>query len=139
MLPQEMSRGKQILGKVEVPMTIGEETPLGGIRISLQAIRSLASQAALRSYGVVGLAERGWFESWMHPIAKDPRRGVDVTRNKNGGVDLDVYIIVEYGTRIATVAESVAESVRFLVERDMDIPLDAVHIHVQGLRVSNID
>jgi len=120
-------------------MSIGEETPLGGIRISLHAIRALASQAALRSYGVIGMAERGWFESWMHPIAKDPRRGVDVTKNKSGSVDLDLFIIVEYGTRIATVAESVAEAVRFSVERDMEIPLHAVHIHVQGLRVSNVD
>jgi uncharacterized alkaline shock family protein YloU len=134
-----MPPGKQILGDKGDPMSIGEETPLGGIRISLHAIRALASQAALRSYGVIGMAERGWFESWMHPIAKDPRRGVDVTKNKSGSVDLDLFIIVEYGTRIATVAESVAEAVRFSVERDMEIPLHAVHIHVQGLRVSNVD
>jgi uncharacterized alkaline shock family protein YloU len=134
-----MKRGKQSFPRSGESMTVGEETPLGGIRIAHQAIRSLASLAALQSYGVVGMAERGWFESWMHPIARDPRRGVDIIRKKNGAIDLDLYIIVEYGTRIATVAESVAQAVRFTLERDLEIPLETVHIHVQGLRVSNVD
>jgi uncharacterized alkaline shock family protein YloU len=120
-------------------MTIEEETPLGQVHISHHAIRALASQAALSAYGVIGMAERGWFESWMHPIASDPRRGVDVRQTQEGGIDLDVYIIIEYGTRIATVAESVAQSVRFMVERDLELPLQSVCVHVQGLRISNID
>jgi uncharacterized alkaline shock family protein YloU len=120
-------------------MTTEEETPLGHVHISLHAIRALASQAAMSSYGVVGMAERGWFESWMHPIASNPRRGVDVRREKDGRIDLDVYIIIEYGTRIATVAETVAQAVRFIVERDLDLPLQSVCVHVQGLRISNID
>jgi uncharacterized alkaline shock family protein YloU len=114
------------------------EISLGNVRISLQAVSALASQAALGSYGVVGMAARGFFESWMHPTAKDPRQGVEV---HVGGdkLSLDLYVILEYGTRISTVADSVAHAVRYNVENTFRIPVEAVNIHVQGLRVSNPD
>jgi uncharacterized alkaline shock family protein YloU len=119
-------------------MTTNPEIIHENSHISRQAISSLASQAALRSYGVVGMAARGFFESWMHPTAKDPRQGVDVMV-KDGRLCLDVYIIVEYGTRISTVADSVAHSVRYTVEHTLDLPVEAVNVHVQGLRVSDTD
>jgi uncharacterized alkaline shock family protein YloU len=111
---------------------------MGTVRISLHAIRALASQAALRSYGVVGMAARGWFESWMHPTAKDPRQGVDV-HVFGDKLRLDVYVILEYGTRISTVADSVAHAVRYTVEKAFRLPVESVNVHVQGLRVSNPD
>jgi uncharacterized alkaline shock family protein YloU len=114
------------------------EISLGSIRISLHAVSALASQAALGSYGVVGMAARGWFESWMHPTAKDPRQGVEVRILKDK-LSLDVYVILEYGTRISTVADSVAHAVRYTVEKAFRLPVEAVNVHVQGLRVSNPD
>jgi uncharacterized alkaline shock family protein YloU len=119
-------------------MTKEEEISLGSIRISRNAISALASQAALSSYGVVGMAARGWFESWVHPTAKDPRQGVEV-HVLDEKLQLDVYVILEYGTRISTVADSVAHAVRYTVERILSLPVQTVNIHVQGLRVSNPD
>jgi uncharacterized alkaline shock family protein YloU len=119
-------------------MTANAEFSFGNIRISRHAVASLASQAALQSYGVVGMAARGLFESWMHPTAKDPRQGVDV-RIEGGRLLLDLFIIIEYGTRISTVADSVAHAVRYTVEQTLGLPVEAVNVHVQGLRVSNTD
>jgi len=115
-----------------------EEISLGSIRISPNAISALASQAALNSYGVVGMAARRGFESWVHPTAKDPRQGVEV-RILDDKITLDVYVILEYGTRVSTVADSVAHAVRYTVQRVMGLPVETVNIHVQGLRVSNPD
>jgi uncharacterized alkaline shock family protein YloU len=115
-----------------------EEITLGSIRISPNAIAALASQAALSSYGVVGMAARRGFELWVHPTAKDPRQGVEVSVLEDK-ITLDVYVILEYGTRISTVADSVAHAVRYTVERVLGLPVETVNIHVQGLRVSNPD
>jgi uncharacterized alkaline shock family protein YloU len=115
-----------------------EEITLGSVRISPNAISALASQAALSSYGVVGMAARGWFESLVHPTAKDPRQGVEVNIVEDK-IRLDVFVILEYGTRISTVADSVAHAVRYTVERVLGLPVETVNIHVQGLRVSNPD
>lgn len=114
------------------------EISLGDVRISLHAVSALASQAALRSYGVVGMAARGWFSSWIHPTAKDPSQGVEV-HVLDDGISLDVYVILEYGTRISTVADSVAHAVCYTVENNFRLPVETVNVHVQGLRVSNPD
>lgn len=119
-------------------MTTGENAPLGSIRISRRAIATLASQAALQSYGVVGMAARGCFESFRHPPARDPRQGVEI-RYGGDEISIDLYVILEYGTRIAAVARSMADSVHYQIERTLGLPVREVNIHVQGLRVSNPD
>lgn len=119
-------------------MKTGETTSLGRITISPQAIRTIASQAALRSYGVVGLAPRTLMDGLADALAHDPRHGVEVAV-EDGRIRIDLYVVVEYGTRIASVAASVANNVRYQVERALGLPVEAVNVHVRGLRVSDTD
>jgi uncharacterized alkaline shock family protein YloU len=115
-----------------------ETTPIGSIHVSPNAIATIAYQSALRSYGVVGMASKNIVDGLTHAIAKDPTHGVDV--NYDGQrVDIDIYIIVEYGTRIKSVANSVAKLVRFQVEKALGLPINDINVHVQGLRISNFD
>ena len=115
-----------------------ETTSLGRIHISPNAITTIAYHATLQSYGVVGLTPRNIADGIVKTITRDPSRGVSV--NYNGEVlDIEIHIIVEYGTRINSVAESVANTVRFHVEKAMGIKVNSVNVHVAGLRVSNPD
>ena len=50
-----------------------------------------------------------------------------------------MYIVIEYGTRIKSVASSVANTVRYHVEKALGMPVNQVNIHVSGLRISNLD
>jgi uncharacterized alkaline shock family protein YloU len=52
---------------------------------------------------------------------------------------INLYIVVEYGTRIKSVATSVAESVRYQVEKAISMPIERVNVHVRNLRISNPD
>jgi uncharacterized alkaline shock family protein YloU len=113
-------------------------TPLGDIQISKQAIATIAYQAVLRSYGVVGLASKNIADELAHAIVKDPTHGIDV-EYKNNEINIDIYIIIEYGTRIKSVAASVANTVRYQVEKSLGLPVNEINIHVQGLRISNND
>ncbi len=118
---------------------MGEETTsLGGIHISPNAVATIAYHATLQSYGVVGLAPKNLVEGLAHTIAHEPARGVSV-RYDGENIDIDIYIIIEYGTRVMSVAESVANTVRFQVERSLGMPVHEVNVHVAGLRVSNED
>jgi uncharacterized alkaline shock family protein YloU len=54
-------------------------------------------------------------------------------------ITINLYIIVEYGTRISSVATSVANLVRFNVEKALGRPVGDINIYVQGLRVSHTD
>lgn len=110
----------------------------GNIYISQRAIATIASQSALESYGVVGLAAKNLAEGLAQVLVKDPVMGVDIIHEQNA-IAIDLYVIVEYGTRIKSVASSVADSVRFNVERALGMTVSRVNVHVRGLRISNPD
>ena len=113
-------------------------TPLGSIHVMPRAIASIAYQAALESYGVVGLTSKNIVNGLTQVIVKDPTYGVEV--NYDGiNINIDLYVIIEYGTRIKSVANSVCNTVRYHVEKAMGMPVNEINVHVQGLRISNID
>jgi uncharacterized alkaline shock family protein YloU len=115
-----------------------EKTSLGRIHISPNAIATIAYHATLESYGVVGLAPKNIADGLVKSITREPSRGVSVRYNGED-IDIEIHIIVEYGTRINSVAESVANTVRFHVEKALGLRVNTVHVHVAGLRVSNPD
>jgi uncharacterized alkaline shock family protein YloU len=115
-----------------------ETTLHGRIIISPKAIATIASNAALRSYGVVGLASKNLADGIAYALTRDPWHGVEVTVRENE-VEIDLYVIIEYGTRISSVAASVANSARYQIERAIGMPVSAVNVHVQDLRVSDTD
>jgi uncharacterized alkaline shock family protein YloU len=118
---------------------MGEETTiLGGIHISPTAVATIAYHATLESYGVVGLAPRSLADGIVHTITREPMRGVSVRYNGED-IDIEINVIVEYGTRITSVAESVAHTVRFHVEKALGLRVNSVSVHVAGLRVSYTD
>ena len=115
-----------------------EINPLGNIEIAPAALATIASQAVLHSYGVVGMAAKNVVDGLTNMLTRDPRHGIEVHVDE-GQISIDVYIIVEYGTRVSSVATSVANAVRFHVEKALGAPIGDVNIHVQGLRVSHTD
>ncbi len=112
--------------------------PLGNIFVSYRAIATVAYQSALQSYGVVGLAAKNLAEDLAQVLVKDPTLGVDIHFD-NHSIQIDLYVIVEYGTRIKSVAGSVSDNVRYQVERVFGLPVSQVNVHVRGLRISNTD
>ena len=116
----------------------GEPNPIGQIEVSPHAIATIASRAVLQSYGVVGMASKNVVDNLANLIARDPRHGVEVLV-EGEAITINLYIVVEYGTRISSVANSAANTVRFHVEQALGRPVGDINVHVQGLRVSNTD
>ncbi|MBC8505776.1 MAG: Asp23/Gls24 family envelope stress response protein [Anaerolineales bacterium] len=115
-----------------------EITQIGSIHVSPKAIATIAYQSALESYGVVGMASKNVVDGISSLLIKDPTHGVEV-HFTGEHINIDMYIIIQYGTRIKSVAASVAKTVRFHVEKSMGVPLNEINVHVQGLRISDLD
>ncbi len=113
-----------------------ETTTLGTIHISPDALATIAYHATLTSYGVVDLAPKNLAEGITAKLTREPAHGVAVHYNGEE-IDIDVHIIIEYGTRITSVAGSVANAVRFKVEKALGMPIHHVNVHVQGLHISD--
>ncbi len=114
------------------------ETYLGKIEVSPLAVASLASEAVLASYGVVGMAAAGTLRDGLVEILQRDatHRGVEV-HLREGSIIIDLYVVVEYGTRISEVTHNIMEAVRFRLERALGMPIAEVNVHVQDLRVSS--
>ncbi|MFT3890039.1 MAG: Asp23/Gls24 family envelope stress response protein [Anaerolineales bacterium] len=115
-----------------------DTTSLGGIHISPSAVATIAYHATLQSYGVVGLAPKNLADGIVRSITREPSRGVFVSYNGED-IDIEIHVIVEYGTRINSVAESVGNTVRYHVEKALGLKVNKIDVHVAGLRVSNTD
>ena len=116
----------------------GEITPIGSIHVSPRAVATIAYQAALESSGVVGLTSKNIFDDLTNALVKDPTHGIEVHYDGTN-VNIDIYIIIEYGTRIKSVAKSVRNTVRYHVEKTLGMPVNEVNVNVQGLRISEYD
>ncbi len=112
-----------------------DTTALGGIHISPMAVAAIAYHATLESYGVVGLAPKNVAEGLALSITREPAKGISM-RYDGENIDIDIFVIIEYGTRISTVADSVANTVKYHVEKTLGMPVHEINVHVAGLRVS---
>ncbi len=116
-----------------------EETRLGRVEVTPAAIASIAGLAVLKSYGVVGLATKAGRSGLVDNLYRDHlKRGVEI--NISGDeIIIDLYVIIEYGTRISAVAHNIMRAVKFSVEKALGVPVSEVNVHVQGIRVSSSD
>ncbi|MCS6843418.1 MAG: Asp23/Gls24 family envelope stress response protein [Caldilineales bacterium] len=113
-----------------------DESKLGRIEVSPSAIATLTAEAVKECYGVVGMASRSLLTDLAGSLQRGSPRGVEVHIDGDR-VTVDVYVIVEYGVRITEVAAGVMRRVRFTLENTLGVPVEAVNVHVQGLRVSD--
>ena len=108
--------------------------PTGKIEVAPRAIASIVARAAEQSYGVVGMAPHSFRAGVAQVLHQhDAHRGVEV-RIGDDSIEIDVYVIVEYGTRIGEVARNVQENVRYAVERSLGLAAARVNVRIQGLK-----
>lgn len=119
-------------------MTNDSGDSLGSIFVSPTAVATIASQALLTSYGVVGMASKTAIGDLAAQLTRDPHHGIDV-HYKGDELVIDVYVIIQHGTRISQVASSVINRVRFQVEQAVGVPVHQVNVFVQGLRMVDDD
>ena len=114
---------------------MGDETTLGRIEVSPRAIASIAARAVLTSYGVVGMASGTLRDGIAEILPRGSyRRGIDV-KFADHEIVIDLYVAIQYGTRISEVAHGIMNRVKYVVEKAVGFPVTQVNVHVQGLHV----
>jgi uncharacterized alkaline shock family protein YloU len=108
----------------------------GSIGLSPGAVAVIAGRAAVECYGIVGMASRRPIDGIARVLhISNLGRGVEV-RIRNDEIVIELYVIVEYGTRISEVARNVQSQVKFAVEKNVGIPVRAVNVNVEDLHVT---
>ena len=111
---------------------ITNATEMGDIRISEEVVAIIASVAAMEVEGVAGMS--GGIAGGIAEILgrKNLSKGVKVEVGEKEAA-IDVYVIVEYGSRIPEVSWNVQEKVKQRVEAMTGLNVVEVNIHIQGI------
>lgn len=119
-------------------MSIQMANEYGKIYVGDEVISVIAGSAALECYGLVGMASRQQLKDGIAELLgrENLGRGVEVRRLKDDSIDIDLYIVVSYGTRISEVAHNVQNRVKYVLSEIVGLQVDHIHIFVQGVRVT---
>ncbi|HOA15001.1 MAG TPA: Asp23/Gls24 family envelope stress response protein [Bacillota bacterium] len=113
------------------------KTALGQITISDDVIAAISGMAAHESYGLVGMASRTLTDGIADLLGiENISKGVEV-KIDGDQVKINLFVIVEYGTRVTEVAKNVIDKVKYVVEAMTGLSVSEVKITVQGVRVGN--
>lgn len=108
----------------------------GSIVIEDTVVANIAANAAMETYGIVGLAAQNPKDGLYELLRiENMNKGVTIRSNTGDAIDIDLSIIMEYGVRIAVVAENIIDKIKFSVESSTGLHVDSVNVIVQGIRV----
>ena len=119
-------------------MTLEITNDYGSIDISNEVIASGVGRKAVECYGIVGMASRQQVRDGIAEILghENYSKGI-VVREDNGVIDVDMYTIVSFGTKISEVASNVQSTVKYTLEQTLKVKVNSINIFVQGVRVNN--
>ena len=110
-------------------------TDLGLVTVNDDVLVRVAGYAALDCYGIVGMASKRSTDGIVQLMGKENLgRGVKI-RTSGDKVDIDLFIIVEYGISIVEVCKIIKSQVCYKIENMTGAKVRKVNISVEGIRV----
>lgn len=108
---------------------------LGLITISEDVLLKVAGYAALECYGIVAMSSKRAKDGFVEWLGKENlTKGVQVNIME-AGIDIDLFIIVEYGISIVEVCNIIKSQVCYKIENMTGAKVRRVNISVEGIRV----
>lgn len=107
----------------------------GTITISNEVTARIAGIAAMECYGIVGMAAKNVKDGFVQLLKKESlTKGIRLTVNEDTLI-IDLHIIVEYGTNIPAIGDTLVSTVKYRVEEYIGLPVEKINIFVEGVRV----
>ena len=113
---------------------VGITNSNGSISYSEEVLGNIVGLSTMECYGVVGMASKNAADGlWELIKAENLSRGVKI-HYKDNELIIELYVIVEYGTRISVIANNVIQKIRYNLENYTGIKVSTITVNVQGVR-----
>ena len=107
----------------------------GNLHVSNDVLADIVGNAAMECYGVVGMTAPSAADGIAKILpASRLRRGVVVSTTE-AGIHVELYVVIEYGTNIATVSQNLVDQATSAPKEYARVPLEGVEVHVQDVKV----
>ncbi|MGI6435113.1 MAG: Asp23/Gls24 family envelope stress response protein [Syntrophomonadaceae bacterium] len=111
---------------------------IGSIRIADEVVATVAGLAAVDVEGVASMSG-GWGTDLVEKLGKKNfGKGIKVEVTEND-TKIDIYLIIEYGYPIPTVAETVQKEVKMAVESMTGLKVSAVNVNILGVSIKKAE
>ena len=108
---------------------------IGTISITEDVMLKVVGYAALECYGIVAMSSKRAKDGFVEWLGKENlTKGVQVNIT-DAGIDIDLFIIVEYGISIVEVCNIIKSQVCYKIENMTGAKVRRVNISVEGIRV----
>ena len=108
---------------------------IGTIYITEDVMLKVVGYAALECYGIVAMSSKRAKDGFVEWLGKENlTKGVQVNITE-AGIDIGLFIIVEYGISIVEVCNIIKSQVCYKIENMTGAKVRRVNISVEGIRV----
>ena len=108
---------------------------IGTIYISEDVLLKVVGYAALECYGIVAMSSKRAKDGLVEWLGRENlSKGVQI-RMVEDQLDVDLFIVVEYGISVAEVCKTIVEQVKYTLESMTGVKVRRVNISVEGIRI----
>jgi uncharacterized alkaline shock family protein YloU len=114
-------------------------TQYGQVEVSPDVFRSLAGHAAMRCFGVKGMAARSVADGFYGLLRREHiARGVKITLHPDTcEIGVELHIVVEHGVNIPVITRSIMSEVRYVLEKHTGVRVGSMSVFVDALMPDN--
>ncbi|AJA48163.1 hypothetical protein CPAST_c20930 [Clostridium pasteurianum DSM 525 = ATCC 6013] len=107
----------------------------GSINYSVDVLANIVGISTMECYGVVGMASKNASDGFWELIrGENLSKGVKIN-SKDNNINIELYIIVEYGTKISVIANNIIQKIKYNLENYTGLKVSSITVNVQGVRV----
>ena len=115
---------------------VGFSKENGYIHYSDEVLAKIVGLSTMECYGVVGMVSKNATEGfWELMRVENLSKGVKLTLTEDEKLNTELFVMVEYGTKISVIANNIVQKVRYNVENFTGLKVSSITVNVQAVRV----
>ena len=114
---------------------IGYSNEYGNVSYTDDVLAKIVGLSTMECYGVVGMVSKSATEGlWELMRIENLTKGVKID-DKNDKLTIEVFVMVEYGTKISVIANNIIQKVKYNVENYTGLKVSSITVNVLAVRV----
>ncbi|MBE6049425.1 MAG: Asp23/Gls24 family envelope stress response protein [Clostridium sp.] len=115
---------------------VGFSKENGDIHYSDEVLAKIVGLSTMECYGVVGMVSKNASEGfWELMRVENLSKGVKITLTEDDRLNIELFVMVEYGTKISVIANNIIQKVKYSLENFTGLKVSAITVNVQAVRV----
>lgn len=115
---------------------VGFSNENGNINYSEEVLAKIVGLSTMECYGVVGMVSKSATDGfWELMRVENLSKGVKIKLIENDKLQIELFVMVEYGTKISVIANNIIQKVRYSVENYTGLKVSSITVNVQAVRV----